>query len=122
MSDLQPSLKLPANPNYRPAIVRWGGREEERLSRWARPATVLNSYSLLTGLRQRAVNAACLFAAFITLPYHCLRRPVHGTCSRKMQIFEASTMQQSQKFECKIWKEAGEEVIRFHSRRQFNCS
>ena len=80
-------LELPANPNYRLAIV-WSAREEEMVSRWARPATVLNSYSLLTGLRQRAVNAGCLFAAFITLPYHCLRRPVHGTCSRKMQIFE----------------------------------
>ena len=43
--------------------------------------TVLNShYSLLTGRRQRAVNAGGMFAAFITLHYHWLQR---GTCSKR---------------------------------------
>ena len=65
-----------------------GPWEEEMLSRWARPATVLNSYSLLTGLRQRAVNAGCMFAAFITLPYHCLRHPLHGTRCRKCKYLK----------------------------------
>ena len=90
------------------------------VSRWARPATVLNSYSLLTGLRQRAVNAGCMFAAFITLPYHCHES---GTCSSKGKYFKHNdAVTRASVIKCKILKEVAEEVIGFHSRSQFNCS
>ena len=89
-------------------------------SRWARPAAVLNSYSLLTGLCQRAVNAGCMFAAFITLPYHCHES---GTCSSKGKHFKHNVVvTRVSMTKCKILKEVAEEVIGFHSRRQFNCS
>ena len=90
------------------------------VNRWARPATVLNSYSLLTSLRQRAVNAGCMFAAFITLPYHCHES---GTCSSKGKYFKHNdAVTRASVIKCKILKEVAEEVIGFHSRRQFNCS
>ena len=56
------------------------GKQRGRDGGRARPDAVLNShYSLLTGRRQRAVNAGGMFAAFITLHYHWLQR---GTCSK----------------------------------------
>ena len=90
------------------------------VSRWARPATVLNSYSLLTGLRQRAVNAGCMFAAFIF--YNPSLSLSMTSCTWNLLQKNANISNTMQEFECKIWKEVGEEVIRFHSRRQFNCS
>ena len=101
VNDLQPP---PADTNYLPALVWWG--EEGMVSRWARPATVLNSYSLLTSLRQRAVNAGCMFAAFITLPYHCHES---GTCSGKGKYFKHNdAVTRASVIKCKILKEVAD--------------
>ena len=116
ISDL---LSLPVASRPKLTTIGCMVGEEEMVSRWARPATVLNSYSLLTGLRQRAVNAGCMFASFITLPYHCLQRAVHESCSRKA-FFEHNA--KVIRGWVQICEEVAEEVIRFHSRRQFNCS